>query len=305
MEAGREKEKEFIESAYELVKQYEFDGLDLAYQFPRTMPQNISQRWVQFNDLVLNLSKRFRPNGLLLTLTVLPRVNSKWYIHAVGIESNLDFVNVAAFDFVTPTQSPQQADYTAPLYHDPSQYRDPFYNVDMQVRSWVSRPFRPLNLNLGIGMYGNAWATTYFSGSTGEPIVQITDGPAKGYPFTREGTVSYPQICHLLRNSNVKKDYQSGLAGERAASFAYRPSVGSYHKGYWVTYDNLLALAKKAKYARKHVGGVAIFDLGYDDYEGYCTEEKFLFFNHIRSYFLQPEQPDPTIELHEFPLPEP
>ena len=31
----------FINSAYELIKSYEFDGLDLAYEFPKTKPKKI------------------------------------------------------------------------------------------------------------------------------------------------------------------------------------------------------------------------------------------------------------------------
>ncbi|XP_060649792.1 chitinase-like protein Idgf2 [Drosophila nasuta] len=78
LDGGLEKQIQFIESAYALVKKYGFDGLDLAYQFPRSMPANILKRKEQFNDFIQYLARlRFRINGLLLTLTMLPRVNPK------------------------------------------------------------------------------------------------------------------------------------------------------------------------------------------------------------------------------------
>ncbi|KAH8392494.1 hypothetical protein KR215_009640 [Drosophila sulfurigaster] len=303
LDGGLEKQIQFIESAYAVVKKYGFDGLDLAYQFPRSMPANILKRKEQFNDFIQYLARlRFRINGLLLTLTMLPRVNPKWYIHAIGIDSNLNFVNLGTYDFFTPTQNPHEADYTAPLYHNSTQNREKFMNVDNQVRYWKSRPFSHRNLNMGFGIYGNAWATTHKSGTTGDPIIQHTNGPARGDLFSRkDGVVSYSEICNILQRGYGNNYYNSSLA----ASFAYNQTLDAEHEGFWLTYDNLVTLANKARYASRYIGGVAIFDLGFDDFQGYCNEEKFLILNHIRSYLLHPEQPDPKLDLHQLLRPKP
>ena len=91
----------FVNSAYTIVKAYGFDGLDLAWEFPENKPKKIRSKiggiWHsikktvggtkvldenaavhrdQFVSLVRELRGAFKAENLLLTLTVLPNVNS-------------------------------------------------------------------------------------------------------------------------------------------------------------------------------------------------------------------------------------
>lgn len=91
----------FINSAHSLVKTYGFDGLDLAWQFPKNKPKKIhssiggawksfkkfftgdavvdekaAEHKEQFTALVRELKNAFRPEGFTLGMTVLPNVNS-------------------------------------------------------------------------------------------------------------------------------------------------------------------------------------------------------------------------------------
>jgi len=91
----------FINSAHSLIKTYGFDGLDLAWQFPKNKPKKvhsgIGKFWKgfkkiftgdfvvdekaeehkeEFTALVRELKNAFRPDGFLLGLSVLPNVNS-------------------------------------------------------------------------------------------------------------------------------------------------------------------------------------------------------------------------------------
>ncbi|KAH8272701.1 hypothetical protein KR026_004588 [Drosophila bipectinata] len=91
----------FINSAHSLVKTYGFDGLDLAWQFPKNKAKkvhgSIGKFWKgfkkiftgdyivdekseehkeEFTALVRELKNAFRPDGYLLGLSVLPNVNS-------------------------------------------------------------------------------------------------------------------------------------------------------------------------------------------------------------------------------------
>ena len=101
LESGRSKQNRFVESARDLLRQYNFDGLDLAFQFPRNKPrkvhsdlgmawksfkkfftkdfvvdENAADHKEQFTDLVADLRNAFQPYDLMLTLTVLPNTNS-------------------------------------------------------------------------------------------------------------------------------------------------------------------------------------------------------------------------------------
>lgn len=101
LESGRAKQNAFIESARDLLRSYNFDGLDLAFQFPRNKPRKVhsdlGMAWKsfkkfftkdfvvdpqaadhkeQFTDLVTDIKTAFQPYDLMLTLTVLPNTNS-------------------------------------------------------------------------------------------------------------------------------------------------------------------------------------------------------------------------------------
>lgn len=101
LEGGPEKQQNFIESANYLAKSLDFDGIDLAFQLPRNKPKKVhstpGMAWKsikkvftgdfivdpqadihkeQFTELVKKLKKSFADSDLLLSLTVLPNVNS-------------------------------------------------------------------------------------------------------------------------------------------------------------------------------------------------------------------------------------
>lgn len=92
----------FINSAYTMLKTYQFDGLDLAWEFPPNKPKkirsgfgsfwhkvkktfgatpsSIDEKWEEhreeFTALVRELKNALRPEGYQLTLTQLPNVNA-------------------------------------------------------------------------------------------------------------------------------------------------------------------------------------------------------------------------------------
>lgn len=98
----------FINSAHSLVKTYGFDGLDIAWQFPKNKPKkvhnSVGKFWKgfkkiftgdfvidekaeehkeQFTTMIRELKNALRPDGYLLGVTVLPNVNSscKFFIN--------------------------------------------------------------------------------------------------------------------------------------------------------------------------------------------------------------------------------
>ena len=149
----------FINSAYSLIKSYDFDGLDLAWEFPPVKPKKIrgsvSSAWhsfkkvfsgdaivdekadehkEEFTNLVRDIKNSFRHDGYLLSLTVLPNINASHYFDVPAIINYLDFVNVAAFDQQTPDRNPKEADFPAPIYV--LNERNPEFNIDFQVNYW-------------------------------------------------------------------------------------------------------------------------------------------------------------------------
>lgn len=101
LEANRTEQQNFIDSSMVLLRKNGFDGLDLAFQFPKNKPRKVhgtigsywkkfkklftgdfvvdplaDQHKDQFTDFARHLSAAYRSANLMLTLTVLPNVNS-------------------------------------------------------------------------------------------------------------------------------------------------------------------------------------------------------------------------------------
>ncbi|KAH8392495.1 hypothetical protein KR215_009637, partial [Drosophila sulfurigaster] len=302
IEGGIEKQTEFIKSAHSLVKNYGFDGLDLAYQFPKNKPKKVhtglgmiwksfkkiftgdfivdpdaDQHKNQFTSLVRSVKDKLHQDGFLLSLTVLPNVNSTWYFDVPALNKIVDIVNLAAFDFLTPERNPEEADYTASLHNPEAQNRLNHYNIDFQAQYWLNRGFAPNKINLGVASYGNAWKLTSGSGTTGTPVVSDTEGPAPPGPYSRKaGLLSFAEVCSQLINpeNHVKKDDQSALHRTAFGNYAFRPATGR-EAGIWISYDDLDTISHKTNYAKTNLGGVALFDLGYDDFGGLCSGDQY------------------------------
>ncbi|EDV90430.1 GH23626 [Drosophila grimshawi] len=310
LEANRTAQQNFIDSSMVLLRRNGFDGLDLAFQFPKNKPRKVhgaigsywkqfkklftgdfivdpsaDQHKEQFTDLVMNLRNAYQSANLMLTLTVLPNVNSTWYFDVPKLHPKLDFINVAAFDFLTPFRNPEEADFTAPILHLDEQQRQPHLNVDFQLNYWLQHQCPPRKLHLGIASYGRAWKLTTDSGLSGLPVVPSTDGAGPGglQVASNEGLLSWPEICAMLP-FNQTAVYRGAAAPlrkvtdltQKYGNYAMRPADENGEHGLWVSFDDPDFAGIKASYAKsKNLGGVAIFDLSCDDFRGLCTGQKY------------------------------
>jgi len=309
LEGGQEKHAAFVQSARNLIRSYNFDGLDLAFQFPRNKPRkvhsDIGSIWKsfkklftgdyivdeksdehkeQFTSLIAAIKNNFRQDDLMLTLTVLPNVNSSWYFNVPAIIPHLDMVTLGAFDFLTPERNPEEADYTAPLYEPILQDRLPHYNVDFQVDHWLAQRAPYEKIHIGVPAYGRAWKMTADSQSDGRPIVKATDGPAPAGPLTKTpGLLNWVEICAMLPNAgNIQNRGATAPIRrvtdptKRYGTYAFRAADADGEHGMWVSYDDPDVAASKAGYAKsRNLGGISLFDLSMDDFNGQCTGDKY------------------------------
>lgn len=206
------------------------------------------------------------------------------YFDAPTIASQVDMINLATFDFLTPTRNPEEADYTAPLYEAFGQNRLPHYNVNFQVEHWLLQRVPAHKINVGIATYGRAWKLTADSGSTGQPVVAATDGAAPAGAQTKtEGLLNWAEICNMLPSRTGPNARGPGAPltrgvdpTKRYGNYAFRVPDDQGNHGLWTSYEDPDTAASKAKYVRsKNLGGVALFDLTQDDFRGQCTGDRF------------------------------
>ena len=101
LEADKQKQNHFLTEIKNFLKVYHFDGLDLAFPFPRNKPRkvhsgmglvlkkmkkiftgneivdpNADKRKQQYTDLISEMDREFAKDKLNMSMTVLPNVNS-------------------------------------------------------------------------------------------------------------------------------------------------------------------------------------------------------------------------------------
>ncbi|KAG5893215.1 hypothetical protein JTB14_025619 [Gonioctena quinquepunctata] len=297
----------FVNSAYTLVKGYGFDGLDLAWEFPETKPkkiksgfkkfwnsvkttftgdevidENAQEHRDQFTSLVKELKSAFRSDSLMVSLTVLPNVNSTVYYDPRALAPHLDAIVLHAFDFYTPARNKKLADFTSPLYELIDRRSDE--NIDAWVKYWLSNGAPASKIVLGIPTYGRSWHLEGDAKVDEFPITDL-DGPGDAGPLTNEaGLLSYPEICTKV-NDPVRHPGLPPQPGQfkkvpdatkRKGVYAYRLPDGNEKGGIWVGYEDPETAANKAQYVKnKGLAGVAIDDLTLDDFRGICGNNKF------------------------------
>ncbi|XP_063837314.1 chitinase-like protein EN03 [Ostrinia nubilalis] len=293
----------FVNSGVLLADQHGFDGIDLAWQFPKFKPKKIRSTWGSiwhgikktfgttpvdekeaehregFTALVREMKQALsvKPN-MQLAITVLPNVNASVYFDVPAIVNLVDIVNIGAFDYYTPERNPKEADYTAPLYTP--QNRNPELNADAAVAYWLQHGTPSSKIVLGVATYGRTWKLDGDSEISGVPPIH-TDGPGEAGPYTKiEGILSYPEICAKLINPNHQKGMKPYLrkvtdTSKRFGTYAYRlPDDGE--GGLWVSYEDPDTAGQKASFVKsKNLGGISIVDLSLDDFRGLCTGDKY------------------------------
>lgn len=296
----------FVNSVYTVLKTYEFDGLDLAWQFPQTKPKRI-RGWTgklwhgfkklftgdsvldpkadehreEFSALVRDLRNAFAHDKFQLGLTVLPHVNQTVFMDAPLLKDNVEYIHLAAFDQQTPERNPKEGDYTAPIY-EPSE-RVEGNNVDGKVQYWLTNGVPASKLIVGIPTYGRGWKLTEESGITGQPPLRANgpgpEGPETGIP----GFYSWAEVCAKLpnpSNANLGGAEQPlrkmGDPSKRFGVFAFRVADENEEHGLWISYEDPDTAGNKAAYVKaKGLGGISVFDLNNDDFRGSCAGDKF------------------------------
>nr|CAD7449217.1 unnamed protein product [Timema bartmani] len=294
----------FQNSARTLIRQYGFDGLDLAWQFPEIRVKkergtfgsiwhkikktfgyghnHVDEKELEhrngFTTLVKDLKTSFKVDGLLVTAAVLPNVNASAYYDASALAQHLDSITLLAFDYKNPSRNPQQADYPSPLYSAGG--RPINETADAAVKWWTDQGIQGSKIVLGISTYGRTWKLTTESQISGVPPL-TADGPGgEGAQTKTPGLLSYPEICALIPNPNQRATghllRRVTDPSKKLGTYAFRLPDSEGEGGIWVAYEDPDTAGDRATYVKnKGLGGVALYDISMDDFRGVCHGDKY------------------------------
>ncbi|KAJ3649610.1 hypothetical protein Zmor_021342 [Zophobas morio] len=244
------------QSALEMIEKYNFDGLDVDWEYP------YGGNAEQFVNLLTILKEAFQHNGYLITVAVNSIPSEVGGYDIPGMSAVLDIINVMTYDFhnymggVTAENSP--------LYGgvNESQWQKDNRNADAAIRQWIEGGADPTKVAIGIAFYGHHFI---LSDPSSHGLDAVISGPGEAGPYTDNvGSLGYSEICELHPNGNVV------FLDDMKVPYMYDDT-------FWIGYDNEESVAAKVQYAKENnLAGVFIWSVETDDLHALCGEKNGL-----------------------------
>uniref|UniRef100_A0A8C4RSD6 Acidic mammalian chitinase n=1 Tax=Erpetoichthys calabaricus TaxID=27687 RepID=A0A8C4RSD6_ERPCA len=278
MVATAETRQIFISSVITFLRQNEFDGLDIDWEYPANRgspPQDQQLYSVLLQEMRAAFEKEAQQTNrarLLLSAAVssgVGTIQSAYQIPQLG--QALDMINVMTYD-MHGSWEPFTGE-NSPLFRGPAdQGGDIYFNIDYSLNYWKNNGAPAEKLLIGFPTYGQTFTLRNPSNNgVGAPI----SGAGQPGKYTQEaGELAYFEVCTFL---------------EGATEVWYTPQDVPYaYKGnQWVGYDNEKSFGIKAQWLMNNqFGGAVVWTIDMDDYLGtFCNQGKYPLINVLHKAF--------------------
>ncbi|KAK2750070.1 hypothetical protein FQN57_004562 [Myotisia sp. PD_48] len=255
--ASAEKQKAFFKSLISFMSTYDFDGVDLDWEYPVADDRSgRPEDFENFPRLISNLKKALGSSGgrdgLSITLPA-----SYWYLQHFDIRNlvkDVDFFNIMSYDLHGTWDRGNK--WVGPYLNSHTNLTEIANALDLLWRNDIN----PDKVVLGLAFYARAFTAT--SSSCLEPGCTFESGANPGKCSREVGILLNSEIKEIMAERNIEPTLDEDAAVK----------ILSFDGNQWLTYDDGDTFQLKANFARSQcLGGVMVWAVSHDTADGEFT----------------------------------
>lgn len=258
----------FITEIQQMLEKYEFDGIDLDWEYPITggavtgLPADRANYVTFLGELRQKLGK-----NRLISIAAAAGQEAFTGFDVKNIVKYVDWIGVMSYDFFGAWDSKWGAFVgpNAPLYHSAPPGYSGKLNVNWAIKQYACIGRQPNKIVMGVPFYGRFWYKTVAGPEKDYPIYRTAEIDSNG---AYGGSVAYWELLDdwkIESNSGYKKHWDNGSM-----------TPWAIHNGLVVTYDNEKSIAAKIQYANdKNLAGVMIWAVDQDSTDNRLIDSVF------------------------------
>ncbi|KAL3270465.1 hypothetical protein HHI36_021012 [Cryptolaemus montrouzieri] len=248
----------FIKSVEFAIEKLNLDGIDLDWEFPSNSSNkgHLVELLEDLRQSINNSAKKY-----ILSVAVAAPITLVDVSYDVpAINRLVDFINVMSYDYNFFSLLTPWTGMNAPLY---ARSIDIFYfktqNINYTSIFWIKKGMDKNKVNIGLPVYAHTYTLR-------SPNKTFLGAPAIGNgKIGGGGSASYGEVCKFMKDEKLTPIFDD----ETKSPYVTNGSE-------WISFENDESMKFKAQYIYNNdFGGVMVFSLSSDDYNGDCYGETF------------------------------